>query len=207
MVDFQSRDRDRGADDDETETADSDDATEETAEGETAATDAGGPEPIGYAVVRIADGLAVEADEAGATVSELLAATGGEVVARNVIAAGFDNVQSSTTRLANREDVDAIVTIGYTGVEPDAVVVEAIEPLFDKELPGFGELLRQFEYERVGTATVGDRSTAGLIDGVPLFAVPEDIEAARTATQRLIVPEAEKLIRVARDLPASPDEA
>jgi len=79
------------------------------------------------------------------------------------------------------------VTTGGTGVTPDDVTVEAVEPLFEKRLPGFGELFRRLSYEEIGTQAIATRATAGIADGVPVFCLPGSESAVRLGTEEIIV--------------------
>ena len=94
--------------------------------------------------------------------------------------------------------VASIVTSsGGTGVTPDDVTVEAAGPLFDKELPGFGELFRRLSYDEIGTKVVGTRAVAGVADGVPVFCLPGSENAARLGTGEVVVEEAPHLAGLA----------
>jgi len=98
----------------------------------------------------------------------------------------------------SRDDVDVVVTTGGTGVTPDDVTIEAVEPLFDKRLPGFGELFRTLSYDGIGTKVVGTRATAGIAEGVPVFCLPGSENAARLGTEEIVVAEASHLAGLAR---------
>lgn len=185
MVDFQSRSS-RRTDDEETETDDEAETAEETAS-------AAEPDGFAYAVVSV--GSDNEADDSGAAVRSSIEAADAAVATRELIQPSYDGVQSTVRTLVNRDDVDAIVTIGGTGVAPDDVTVGALTPLFDKRLPGFGERYRALAAE---TPVVADRSTAGIIDTVPVFAVPGTVDGATTAVEELVLPDAETLARTAR---------
>ena len=77
-----------------------------------------------------------------------------------------------------------MVTTGRTGLTPDDVSVEAVTPLFDKELPGFGELFRRYSEAEIGTRVVATRVTAGIAENVPVFCLPGGENAARSASRR-----------------------
>lgn len=208
MVDFQSRARN----DDEPEADDETESSEETVPDETGSSE--GTEPgeaetdrespptgtdtaLAYAIVTVTGQRSINEDTQGDTVVEILEDAGETVTSRDLINATYDSVQSSITTLAKREDVDVIVTIGGTGVEPGDVTVEALDPLFDRRLPGFGELFRRLAYDDHGTGVVGSRVTAGIVAGVPVFAVPGTIDGAILATEQIIVPEARALAEAA----------
>ncbi|MFC7133494.1 MULTISPECIES: MogA/MoaB family molybdenum cofactor biosynthesis protein [Salinibaculum] len=198
MVDFQSRDRRRDAhvsgvdDEDEDVTADEsaagdDETTDEEARAEY------GPETFPFAVVAVTDDRTMEEDATGDIVVDAIESAGDAVATRELVAASYDGVQSTLTTLVARADVDAVVTVGGTGVEPDDVTVDAAEHLFDKHLPGFGELFRVLSHEQEGTATVRTRTTAGIVDEVPVFCLPGDTVAARRGVEQLVLEEAETL--------------
>jgi molybdenum cofactor biosynthesis protein B len=75
-------------------------------------------------------------------------------------------------------------------VTPDDVTVEAADPLFEKTLPGFGELFRRLSYDEIGTRVVGTRAVAGIVEGTPVFCLPGSENAARLGATAVIVPEA-----------------
>lgn len=205
MVDFQSRDTRRGptdnADEDEgsgaetdgdtqAETATPDEAVQERPESE---------EVLAYAVVRVTAEGGVSDDDAGDAVVETLEQAGQPISSRDLIQPGYDGLQNSAVNLTDRDDVGAVVFVGGTGVEPTDVTVDALGPLLDKELPGFGELLRESLADQVGAAVVGTRATAGIVDGIPVFLVPGHPDAARIALEELIVPEAPSLANAAAE--------
>jgi molybdenum cofactor biosynthesis protein B len=71
--------------------------------------------------------------------------------------------------------------------------------MFDKELPGFGELFRRQEEKSVGTAVVTSRATAGIVDQVPVFAVPAAVETTERAMDSIVLSEADRIVEAAVD--------
>jgi molybdenum cofactor biosynthesis protein B len=214
MVDFQSRDTRRGHDSDaeegeteDPETAgedDQEDTTEsETVDGgaDTETVEAGSEETAGvaYAIVTVAAGRTLEEDDTGGTVIEALERAGDTVATREFIGPTYDGVQTTVGALVDRRDVDAVVTLGGTGVEPTDVTVDAIGGMLDKRLPGFGELFRALVYDHDGTAAVRTRATAGVVDGVPVFCLPGAPEAARLGVEEIVREEADELVASARE--------
>ncbi|PSQ38370.1 molybdenum cofactor biosynthesis protein B [Halobacteriales archaeon SW_5_70_135] len=117
---------------------------------------------MSYAVVTVTSTRTLAEDTAGDAVVAAVKDAGDEVATRELVIDDYDGVQSTVSRIADRDDVTAVVTVGGTGVTPDDVTVEAVRPLFAKELPGFGELFRSLSFESVGTATVAsDRRRGG----------------------------------------------
>ncbi|MFC7046828.1 molybdenum cofactor biosynthesis protein B [Halobacteriaceae archaeon GCM10025711] len=146
-------------------------------------------ESVGVAVVTVSSSRSLDDDPAGDAIEAAVEADGSEVVTRELIPDDFDEIQSTVDRLVSRRDVNAVVTTGGTGVTPDDVTVEAVRPLFDKELPGFGELFRRFSYDEIGTRVVATRAVGGVADGVPVFCLPGSENAARLGAGEIIVPE------------------
>ena len=152
---------------------------------------------MSYAVVTVTSTRTLAEDTAGDAVVAAVKDAGDEVATRELVIDDYDGVQSTVSRIADRDDVTAVVTVGGTGVTPDDVTVEAVRPLFAKELPGFGELFRSLSFESVGTATVATRATAGVVDETPVFCLPGSEDAAELAARRIVVEEAGHLSRLA----------
>ncbi|MCQ8902729.1 MAG: MogA/MoaB family molybdenum cofactor biosynthesis protein [Methanothrix sp.] len=104
-------------------------------------------------------------------------------------------------RLALLESIernsDAVIFCGGTGLTPSDLTIEAIEPLFEKSIPGFGEIFRLKSLEQVGTRAMLTRASAGLISGVPVFAIPGSPAAASLGIE-LILQELEHILQHAR---------
>jgi molybdenum cofactor biosynthesis protein B len=210
MVDFQSRDTRRSDDEDEDDPAESHEGVEETPEsGHDEGHDHGGHDDhedhhhahdvdtVGAAVVTVSSSRSLSDDPAGDAIVAGLEDAGHKVVSRQLIDDDFDGVQGSVNALVGRDDVNVVVTTGGTGVTPDDVTVQAVEQLFDKELPGFGELFRLLSYDEIDTKVVGTRATAGVVDGVVVFCLPGSEDAARLGVEEIIVEEAGHLAGLA----------
>ncbi|MDL5362671.1 molybdenum cofactor biosynthesis protein B [Halalkalicoccus sp. NIPERK01] len=164
-------------------------------------------EEISAGVVTVSTSRGTDEDPAGDAIIEILENHGIELAHRELIPDDFDRVQQTVDTLTDRDDVDLIVTTGGTGVTPDDVTVEAVEPLLGKTLPGFGELFRRLSYEEVGTHVVATRAIAGVADGVVVFCLPGSENAVRLGCEEIVVEEASHLVGLAaRDLAAEEDE-
>ena len=142
-------------------------------------------------------GLSPEPDITGDLICELLTKMGHEVVSRRIAPDDIEALRAILTEEARR-GVEAIIFAGGTGLSPDDVTIEAIRPLLDKEMPGFGELLRLLSYERIGPAAMLTRALAGVYKGMAVFCLPGSPDAARLAVERLIGPEVGHVIKHAR---------
>ncbi|MFW5950313.1 MAG: MogA/MoaB family molybdenum cofactor biosynthesis protein [archaeon] len=185
MVDFQSRDTRRGIEDvgldDGDQPAEADDRTAGTIETD----EESAPQHTGIVLLTV--GASEGTDELPCdAVADVLEAHDWRIVYRERVEASFDAVQSVADRFISRRNVEAVVTVGGTGLSPSDVTVEAIEPLLEKRLPGFGELFRISYHERVGPNIVGMRPIAGISEDVPVFCLPGEQESAQFAASEIL---------------------
>jgi molybdenum cofactor biosynthesis protein B len=86
-------------------------------------------------------------------------------------------------------ELDGIIINGGTGIAPRDSTIEAIRPLIDKELEGFGELFRALSFQEIGSAAILSRAMAGISGGKILVALPGSTNACRLAMEKLLLPE------------------
>jgi molybdenum cofactor biosynthesis protein B len=190
MVDFQRRDTHRDEPEDSGGTGEEQTSEEHDHHAHDVAT-------VGAAVLTISSSRNLDSDPSGDAIRDLLEADGHRVVTREVIRDDRDRIQAAVNQLVDRRDVDVVVTTGGTGVTPDDVTVEAVGPLFDKHLPGFGELFRRRSAESVGTKVLATRATAGVVDAVPVFVLPGSVDAVELGVEELLLPEVGHLVGLA----------
>ena len=153
---------------------------------------------LGVAVLTVSSSRSLDNDPAGDAIADIVEGAGHEVSMRELVRDEYDGVQDAINRFVDRDDTDCVISTGGTGVTPDDVTVEAVDPLFDKRLPGFGELFRTLSYEDIGAKVVGTRAVAGVADEVPVFCLPGSENAARLGTGDIIIEEAPHLAGLAR---------
>jgi molybdopterin adenylyltransferase len=93
------------------------------------------------------------------------------------------------------EDVNVIVTSGGTGLSPDDVTIEAVSPLFHKEIQGFGEYFRYLSIEQIGSSVVLTRACAGIVKNKVIFCLPGSPNAVKLAFTEVILPEAGHILK------------
>ena len=153
---------------------------------------------LGAGVVTVSSSRSIDADPSGDAIVAAFEEAGHAVATRELVPDDYDRVQDVVDAVAGRRDVDVVVTTGGTGVTPDDVTVEAVAQLFEKDLPGFGELFRRRSEDQIGTRVVATRATAGIADGVPVFCLPGSEAAVRLGVSDIILPEAGHLAGLAR---------
>jgi len=155
-------------------------------------------ETLGVAVVTVSSSRTLDSDPAGDAIADAFRDAGHDVATRELVPDDYDRVQDVVDVVVGRKDVDVAVTTGGTGVTPDDVTVEAVEPLVEKTLPGFGELFRRRSEADIGTRVIATRAFAGVADGVPVFCLPGSEAAVRLGVSEVILPEAGHLAGLAR---------
>jgi molybdenum cofactor biosynthesis protein B len=101
-------------------------------------------------------------------------------------------------RLRDREDVDAVLMTGGTGLGSRDRTFETVGQLLDKPLPGYGELFRMLSYGEIGPAAMLSRAIGGLVGRTVLLTMPGSPAAVRLAVEKLILPELGHLVREAK---------
>jgi molybdenum cofactor biosynthesis protein B len=152
------------------------------------------PARVPTAVITVSDTRTLETDSGGARVAELLAAGGHPVVMREIVRDDPDAIAAALRQAHARDDVRAVILTGGTGVAPRDVTPEAVEPLLDRPIPGFGELFRALSYQQIGSAALLSRALAGIASGRVVFAIPGSRGAVQLAMEKLVLPELGHLV-------------
>ena len=101
-----------------------------------------------------------------------------------------EKIVEEVNNLVADDSIDIIITTGGTGISPRDVTFEAIHPLLDKEINGFGELFRQLSYSEIGSAAMLSRAFSGVIKKKVIFCLPGSPNACKLALEKLILKEA-----------------
>lgn len=150
------------------------------------------------AVITVSDTRTLETDSGGQTVVDLLLGGNHEVVDRQIIPDEPEPMRRLADRYCRRDDVDAILMTGGTGIGSRDQTFETVSGLLTKPLPGYGELFRMLSYEEIGAAAMLSRATGGLIGRTVLLTMPGSRAAVHLAMEKLILPELGHLVREAR---------
>jgi molybdopterin adenylyltransferase len=142
--------------------------------------------PLNCAVLTISDSRTLADDTSGALLAELLTADGHRLAAREIAPDDRYQVRAILSRWIADPDVDVIVTTGGTGFTSRDSTPEAVLPLLDKHIDGFGELFRQLSLDEIGTSTIQSRAFGGLANGTLVFCLPGSTGACRTGWTRIL---------------------
>lgn len=145
--------------------------------------------PLKIAILTVSDSRGEEQDSSGRLLKESAEAAGHQVVAKDIVRDDVYDLRAVFSRWIADPGVDAIISTGGTGVTGRDSTPEAVTPLLDKRIEGFGELFRQISYEEIGASTLQSRALAGLANGTFIFCLPGSTGACRTAWERILLPQ------------------
>lgn len=154
------------------------------------------PTRLRFGILTVSDSRALAEDRSGDEIELLVKAAGHDISGRALVRDEAEDIRAAAASLVAASDV--VIVTGGTGVARRDVTPEAIEPLFEKRLPGFGELFRSLSWADVGSAALMSRAVAGIVRGAPVFLLPGSPSACRLALERLILPEAPHLVGLLR---------
>jgi molybdenum cofactor biosynthesis protein B len=118
-----------------------------------------------------------------------------KVVFHDVVPDDKALIADTIERVIEEHRAQVILVNGGTGISPSDVTIEAIRPMFEKELSAFGPLFAQLSYEEIDSAALLSRATAGMVDQTLIFCLPGSLNACKLAWKELISPELGHLIK------------
>ena len=142
--------------------------------------------PLSLCVLTVSDTRTLADDSSGAYLADALAAEGHRLHARAVLPDDRYQLRALVSQWIADPAVDGILVTGGTGFTGRDSTPEALLPLLDKQMPGFGELFRALSFEEIGTSTLQSRAFAGLANATFLFALPGSTSACRTAWDKIV---------------------
>ena len=142
--------------------------------------------PLSLCVLTVSDTRTEANDTSGDYLVEALTAEGHRLHARALSPDDRYRLRAIVSQWIADPAVDGILVTGGTGFTGRDSTPEALRPLLDKEMPGFGEMFRAISIEEIGTSSLQSRAFAGLANGTFLFALPGSTSACRTAWERIL---------------------
>lgn len=150
---------------------------------------------ISCAVITVSDTRTKETDKSGQKIIDLLINHEHQVNFYEIIPDDGDQIRITVEKAIYCEKIDAVIVNGGTGISYRDVTIESIKPLFEKQLPGFGELFRHlsFQYD-IGTASILSRAICGVSNHRVIFSIPGSTRAVTLAMEKIILPEVGHMI-------------
>jgi molybdenum cofactor biosynthesis protein B len=145
------------------------------------------PQIVKIAVMTVSDTRTDEDDKSGQVLVDRIKSAGHQVVEKRIVKDEVELIQTALKKWIGSDNVDVVIATGGTGVTGRDVTPEAFEALYDKPIPGFGELFRQLSYANIKTSTMQSRATGGVTQGTFLFALPGSTGACKDAWDMILV--------------------
>ncbi len=142
--------------------------------------------PANIAVLTVSDTRTEENDTSGRYLAENLQEAGHKLADKAIVIDDVYQIRAIVSKWVADDSVQAIMITGGTGFTSRDSTPEALVPLFDKQVEGFGELFRAVSYEEIGTSTIQSRAIAGFANHTVIFAMPGSTGACRTAWTKII---------------------
>lgn len=142
--------------------------------------------PLAIAVLTISDSRTLDNDTSGDLLVERLKGDGHLLAHRQLIPDNVYQIRATVSNWIADNTTDVVLTTGGTGFTGRDSTPEALLPLFDKIIDGFGELFRQISYEEINSSTIQSRAVAGIANATLIFAVPGSTNACATAWEQIL---------------------
>lgn len=143
-------------------------------------------QPLNICILTVSDTRNFETDTSGQKLQDLLTAAGHKLLDRKLVVDDIYQIRAVISNWIADKQTQVILITGGTGFAGRDSTVEAVTPLFDKTVVGFGELFRQISFEEIGTSTIQSRATAGLANHTLIFCLPGSTGACTTAWEKII---------------------
>jgi molybdenum cofactor biosynthesis protein B len=138
--------------------------------------------------VTVSDTRTPADDAGGARLCELLADAGFTLAPHRITPDDPERLRAIVDEVCERDLADALITTGGTGIAPRDTTLEALEPLFEKRLEGFGEIFRSLSFQEIGPRALLSRAAAGVVRGRFVAALPGSPKAVSLAVTAVLVP-------------------
>ena len=138
------------------------------------------------AVLTISDSRALADDKSGDLLANFIAADQHQLVDRALVRDDIYAIRAQVSQWIADAEVQVVITTGGTGFTGRDSTPEALLPLFDKQIEGFGELFRQLSYADIGTSTIQSRAVGGLANGTLIFSLPGSSGAVTLGWEKIL---------------------
>jgi len=138
------------------------------------------------ALLTVSDSRTLETDTSGQYLYDSCLAAGHQVVARQIVSDDRYLLRAAISQCIADPTIQVVVSTGGTGLTGRDVTPEAVMPLFDKEIEGFGELFRSLSWQEIGSSTIQSRALAGIANATLIFCLPGSTGACRTGWSQIL---------------------
>jgi molybdenum cofactor biosynthesis protein B len=141
---------------------------------------------LNIAIIIVSNTRTHETDKSGKKLSEMISNEGHVIITKEIVKDDIYAIRKVASDFILNKEIDAIILSGGTGITGSDGTPEAIEPLLDKMIDGFGELFRLKSFEKIRTSSLQSRALAGVANKTFIFVLPGSIDACKTAWSEII---------------------
>ena len=143
--------------------------------------------PVQIAILTVSDTRRPKDDRSGDVLEEKIMLAGHKMVDRDIVRDDVDKICAKLKDWIADDQVDVVITTGGTGVTGRDVTPEALGSVWEKEIPGFGELFRWVSFQTIATSTIQSRACAGVAGGTYMFALPGSPNACKDGWEQILI--------------------
>ena len=143
--------------------------------------------PLGIAVMTVSDTRTAADDKSGNTLAERITAAGHRLAVRVIVKDDVRKIRAAARKFLADKKVDVVISTGGTGLTGRDVTIEALRPLFEKEIEGFGTVFHMISFAKINTSTMQSRATAGVAKGKYIFCLPGSPGACRDGWDEILI--------------------
>jgi molybdopterin adenylyltransferase len=155
----------------------------------------GAPKALKIAIISVSSTRTIAEDESGLWMKRISEKEGHTVTLHRVVPDDKKYIVTALSEAINLAGAQAVLLTGGTGISRKDVTIEAVSPLFQKELTAFGPVFAQLSLEKIDSAAIMSRATAGIVSNAAVFCLPGSLRACKLACKALIFPELGHLVK------------
>lgn len=142
--------------------------------------------PLSVAIMTISDSRTEENDKSGQLLQKLAKSAGHKITEKTIVPDDIYQIRKFLSRWIADENINVVISTGGTGVTGRDGTPEAVKPLLDKEIEGFGEIFRAISYDEIKTSSLQSRAIAGVANATYIFCLPGSSGACKTGWENVI---------------------
>ena len=155
----------------------------------------GAPKKVKVGIISVSTTRTLNEDKSGLWIHKRAQKEGHDVVFHQVIPDDAETIRQTILDAMSDHEPQILLLTGGTGISQKDVTIEAVLPMFEKELTAFGPLFAQLSFEEIDSAALLSRAAAGLVGNTILFCMPGSLKACKLACKILIFPELGHLVK------------
>ena len=149
----------------------------------------GAPKALNIAVISVSSSRSIRDDASGHWIKKRSEKEGHHIIEHQVVSDDKRQIVGAVSKAIQFSGAQVVLVTGGTGISAQDVTIEAVTPMFDKELTAFGPLFAYLSFEQIDSAAIVSRATAGIVKDAAVFCMPGSLKACKLACTQLIFPE------------------